>query len=143
MSTQDFNAVTLQSDEKDQKSGHLERVPDETVSGPNNALPSYKLWHSESFLFAGIAPSKLIDFSPDNAANSWWNDKGLRRCMLDIACLFGSIYANGYDSSLVTSLQANESWLLFVYLQLPAITQAEADSLLVIAILNPTAPYLA
>lgn len=34
--------------------------------------------------------------------------------MFDIGCLFGSIYANGCDQSVITSLQANESWLTCV-----------------------------
>ena len=55
----------------------------------------------------------------DNTAKNWWSDKGLRRCMLDIIIMFGSIYANGYDSGVMSSLQANGAWVKYVQLLVP------------------------
>lgn len=46
----------------------------------------------------------------NNAAKSWWNDKGLRRCMFIIIALYGSVFAFGYDGALISSVQAQPSW---------------------------------
>ncbi|EIW73027.1 hypothetical protein TREMEDRAFT_25510, partial [Tremella mesenterica DSM 1558] len=48
----------------------------------------------------------------DNTASSWWRDPGLRRCMFNIFCLYGSVFAYGYDGALISSIQAQPSWVL-------------------------------
>ncbi|CAD6576391.1 MAG: hypothetical protein CYPHOPRED_005987 [Cyphobasidiales sp. Tagirdzhanova-0007] len=46
----------------------------------------------------------------NNAANYWWRDRGLRRCMVTIVVLYGAIFAYGYDGSLIGTLQALPLW---------------------------------
>ena len=47
----------------------------------------------------------------DNAARSWWKDKGLRFCMWNILALYCSLFALGYDSSFISIIQSNPSFL--------------------------------
>ncbi|ORY24492.1 general substrate transporter [Naematelia encephala] len=49
----------------------------------------------------------------DNTASSWWKDKSLRWCMFNLVLLYGAVFSNGYDQSVIGSLQANQSWIAY------------------------------
>ncbi len=71
-------------------------------------LPNWATWRSES---SSTAPEvhHLLMVS-DNTAKSWWNDEGLRHCMLNIIILYGAIFAYGYDGAFISTVQALPRW---------------------------------
>ncbi|RXK40425.1 hypothetical protein M231_02258 [Tremella mesenterica] len=49
----------------------------------------------------------------NSADPKWWRDAGLRKCMFNILILYGSVFANGYDSGLISSAQGLPSWITY------------------------------
>lgn len=46
----------------------------------------------------------------NNTAASWWRDAGLRRCMVNVALLWGSMVSWGYDAAFISSVQGFPFW---------------------------------
>ncbi len=73
-------------------------------------LPDWSAWSSDFSLFCLAYVSLVERFTSDATNASWWKDPGLRRCMLNIILLYGAVFAYGYDSALISSVQALPSW---------------------------------
>ncbi len=72
--------------------------------------PDWPAWSSESS-WLDLAYVPLVERTTPDATNaSWWKDPGLRRCMFSIILLYGAVFAYGYDSALISSVQALPSW---------------------------------
>ena len=46
----------------------------------------------------------------NNAASSWWNDKGLRKCIGNVLLLYCAIIAYGYDGAFISTVQGLPPW---------------------------------
>ena len=71
----------------------------------DHETPLWATLSSKSF-----SPAISLVFTPDNTAASWWHDAGLRRCMLNVALLWGSMVSWGYDAAFISSVQAFPFW---------------------------------